>query len=116
PAPGRRTVAPPAMRAGAAAPPPVRHPAPSSSPVQDARFSSWKPGFESPWGHCSTPPPRPAGAVVVLSWAPSETGRPRDDVSLAAMGFFYGQRARPLAVRPKVEPSQTPPDGRFDDG
>ena len=25
--------------------------APSSSQVQDTRFSSWEQGFESPWGH-----------------------------------------------------------------
>ena len=27
--------------------------APSSSQVQDTRFSSWEQGFESPWGHSS---------------------------------------------------------------
>ena len=29
--------------------------APSSSQVQDTRFSSWEQGFESPWGHYVNP-------------------------------------------------------------
>jgi len=32
------------------------------------------------------------------------------------MGFSYGQKAPRHAARHEVEPSQTPPDGRFDDG
>ena len=34
---------------------PVSSEAPSSSQVQDTRFSSWEQGFESPWGHCASP-------------------------------------------------------------
>ena len=60
--------------------------APSSSQVQDTRFSSLEQGFESPWGHVQRHAAISIAACVVLAgldtfrpgWAGQPSGRPID--------------------------------------